>query len=93
MRLTPGRENWHPVTSETPLETGKTIDVDSSHRAIAGDHAVSYVEEMASRGALLAERSSFSISFSGSTLVALHGGNRPSFAYLGEGRDAALIPS
>ena len=92
MRLTPGRENWHPVTSETLFETVKTIDVDSSHRAIAGDHAVSYVEEMASRGALIAERSSFSISFSGSTLVALHGGNRPSFAYLGEGRNAALIP-
>ena len=93
MRLTPGRENWHPVTSETLFETVKTIDVDSSHRAIAGDHAVSYVEEVASRGALLAERSSFSISFSGSTPVAQDGGNRPSFAYLGEGRDAALIPS
>ena len=56
MRLTPGREDWPPVTSEIPLETGKTIAGDSSYMPIADDHTVPAVEEMNSIGALLAER-------------------------------------
>ena len=56
MRLTPAREDWPPVTSEIPLETGKTIGGDSNYMVIAGDHTVPAVEETNSIGALLAER-------------------------------------
>ena len=56
MRLTPAREDWPPVTSDIPRETGKTIGGDSNYMAIAGDHTVPAVEEMNSIGALLAER-------------------------------------
>ena len=56
MRLTPAREDWPPVTSDIPRETGKTIGGDSNHMVLAGDHTVPAVEEMNSIGALLAER-------------------------------------
>ena len=61
MRLTPGRENWHPVTSEIPLEAWKTIDADSKYMGMAGYHAVSAVEDAASKRALLAEGASISV--------------------------------
>ena len=56
MRLTPAREDWPPVTSDIPRETGKTIGGDSNYMVIAGERTVPAVEEMNSIGALLAER-------------------------------------
>ena len=92
MRLTPAREDWPPVTSDIPRETGKTIGGDSNYMVIAGDHTVPAVEEMNSIGALLAERA-----FDFDQPLWEHAGgaggrNRPIFTYLGEGGDAALIP-